>query len=88
MLGDAMVNNLHLKSRKHFPRSSQCGHLKTRYWKYTPMKPQSIQNRYAYSLIDLLNTKNKNLLTRLDVSEKTWISVRIVCRPKGERFRS
>ena len=37
------------------------------------MKPQSIQSRYAYSLIDVLNTKNKKHLARLDMSEKTWI---------------
>ena len=52
---------------------SQCGDLKTRSWKYTSMKPQSIQNWYAYSLIDVLNTKNKKHLQRLDMSEKTWI---------------
>ena len=37
------------------------------------MKPQSIQNRYAYSMIDVLNKINEKHLTRLDMSEKTWI---------------
>ena len=51
---------------------SQCGDLKTRSWKCTSMKPQSIQNRYAYPLFGVLNRKNKKHMTRFDMSEKIW----------------
>ena len=74
----AFTKNYEFIFVQHFKRCSerdrsQCGDLKTRSWKCTSMKPQSIQNRYAYSLIDVLNTKNKKHLARLDMSEKTWI---------------